>query len=180
MEKEVTLPEGVEAKLDGKELVIKGPKGELRRAFSHPKTNLDIKGSTITVKSTEDRRKANAVVGAWAAHIRNMSKGVVTEWEARLKSVHSHFPIKVNVEGDKVVIQNFLGERRSRLAKVPKGVKVEVKKDEIIVTGMDKELVGQACGNIETVTKVTKRDKRIFQDGIYILGKPKPSEGGKK
>ena len=65
------------------------------------------------------------------------------------------------------------------MAKLPAGVTAEAKKDEIVITGLDKELVGQACGNIENVTRVTGRDKRVFQDGIYILGKPQPQEGKK-
>ena len=52
--------------------------------------------------------------------------------------------------------------------------KVEVKKDDVMVTGTDKEAVGHTCSNIELATKVRCRDKRIFQDGIYIASKPKP------
>ncbi len=176
MEKEVTVPEGIEAKLENGTLTVKGQKGELSRRFSHPKARMELKGGKIAIKSTEDRRRANAVTGTWAAHARNMMKGVATGWEARMKAVHSHFPIKVNVEDNKVVIQNFLGGRKPKVARLPAGVKAEVKKDEIILTGTDKEKLGQACGNIENVTRVSGRDKRVFQDGIYLTGKPKPAE----
>lgn len=172
MEKEVTLPDGVEAKFENGILVLKGQKGELSRKFLHPKARMELKGKKVTIKSLEDRRRANAITGTWASHIRNMSAGVASGWEARMKAVHSHFPIKMNVEGNKVVIQNFLGGRKPKVAKLPAGVNAEVKKDEMIITGLDKELVGQACGNIENVTRVTGRDKRVFQDGLYILGKP--------
>lgn len=180
MEREATIPEGIEARLEGRTLAVKGPKGELSREFRHPKVTLELKGSKATIKSSEDRRRANAVVGTWASHIRNMCTGVTSGWEARLKVVHSHFPIKVNAEDDKLVVQNFLGERKPRVAKIPKGVKAESKKDEILVTGLEKESVGHACGNIERITRVSGRDKRIFQDGIYITDKPKPAaEEGK-
>ena len=49
---------------------------------------------------------------------------------------------------------------------------VKVVGDEIIVTGLNKELVGQTAANIELATRVKKRDIRIFQDGIWIIKKP--------
>lgn len=180
MEKTVTVPEGVTVAKEGEILVVKGPKGELRRKFLHPKLKMEVSGNTVNITPKEDRRKQNAVVGAWAAHIMNMATGVTFGWEGRLKIMCSHFPVKVNVEEDRVVIQNFLGERKPRSAKIPEGVKVEIKKDEIIVTGIEKERVGNTCGNIELVTRVTGRDRRVFQDGIYITEKPKPIEAEEK
>jgi len=175
MEKTVTVPEGVEVAKEGNFIVIKGPKSELRRVLVHPKVSFKVSGNTVKIASEQDRRKENAVVGTWAAHIKNMIVGVTSGWKGKLKIVCSHFPVKVNVEGNKVIIQNFLGEKKPRTAQIPEGVKVEIKKDEIIVSGPDKELVGNTCGNIELATRVTGRDRRVFQDGIYILGKPQPA-----
>ncbi|MFQ5648224.1 MAG: 50S ribosomal protein L6 [Candidatus Aenigmatarchaeota archaeon] len=178
-EKTVTVPDGVSVAKEGDFIVLRGPKGELKRILQHPKVSFEVSGNAVRIASKTDRRKEIAVVGTWAAHIKNMATGVVSGWEGRLKVMCSHFPVKVNVEGDRIVIQNFLGERKPRAAKIPEGVKVEVKKDEIIVSGLDKETVGNTCGNIELVTRVTGRDRRVFQDGIYIVGKPQPMEGEK-
>ena len=54
---------------------------------------------------------------------------------------------------------------------LPKGVEVVIDKAEITVSSVDKELAGQAAANFEIVTKIRGRDKRVFQDGIYIINK---------
>lgn len=183
MEKEIAIPEGIDVKLEAGLLTIKGPKGELRRKFTHMKVKMEIKDRKVHIRPLEDRRKTNAIVGTWEAHVKNMFTGVTHGWEGKLKVIHSHFPIKINIEGDKVLIQNFLGERKARTANIPAGVKVSPVKDEVIVTGINRELVGNACGNIECASRIKGRDKRVFQDGVYITQKPiatpasKPSEG---
>jgi large subunit ribosomal protein L6 len=86
-----------------------------------------------------------------------------------MKTVFSHFPIKTIVEGNQLVIQNFLGERFPRRADILENVKIEVKGEILILTSIDKEKVGQTAANIERATKVKNRDIRVFQDGIYIV-----------
>ena len=182
-EKSVEIPEGIEVRQVGSSVTVKGPKGELSRDFGHPKVKAEVKGSTVKFIADDDRKKTGALLGTFAAHVKNMATGVASGWEVMLKAVYSHFPMKVAVEGDTVVIQNFMGERNSRKSKIVGQTKVEVKKDEVVVTGIDKEDVGQTAANIEQVTKVTKYDRRVFQDGIYITQKCTPitqSEGSDK
>jgi len=69
------------------------------------------------------------------------------------------------------VIENFLGERNPRKASIVEGVKVTAKGDDVTVSGIDKEKVGQTVANIERATKVKKRDIRVFQDGVYLISK---------
>ena len=174
VERTVQIPGGIEVKLEKKVLVVKGPKGELRRAFSHPEAKLEIKEGSLVFSTPSKRKKDHAVIGTWAAHFRNMCTGVSSGWEARLKIIYSHFPMKVNVEGNKVVIGNFLGGRKNREAGIVGKVKVEVSKDEIIVTGIDKEEVGNTAANIERSVKVQGFDRRVFQDGCHLTQKAKP------
>jgi large subunit ribosomal protein L6 len=82
--------------------------------------------------------------------------------------VYSHVPVTVKVEGKRVLIQNFLGERSPRVAKIIGDTAVEVSGDEITVSGIDKEAVGQTARNIEQATSIKYRDLRVFQDGCYI------------
>ena len=105
------------------------------------------------------------------SHIRNMITGVTKGFTYKMKIIFTHFPIQVNVEGDKVVIRNFLGERAPRVAKILPGVKVEVQKEDVLVKGIDIEAVGQTAANIEQATKVKGKDIRVFLDGIYIYEK---------
>ncbi|MCD6402879.1 MAG: 50S ribosomal protein L6 [Candidatus Aenigmarchaeota archaeon] len=170
--KEIEIPEGVSVHVDGKKVIVEGEKGRLERTFKY---FWDIKiektDNKVVISSPEDRRKVKAMVGTIAAHIRNMIKGVTKGFTYRMKIVYTHFPITVKVDGDRVVIQNFLGERTNRIAKIMGDVKVEVKGDEVIIKGINLEDVAQTAANIEQACRITKFDRRIFQDGIYIASK---------
>jgi len=167
---QITLPDGVTATLENNKLTIKGEKGELSRVFSHPKILIKLNGDIIEIQSNNVRRKENAIIGTFLAHIKNMTRGVTEGFEYNMKTVFSHFPIKTSVEGEFFVIQNFLGERAPRKAKILEGVTVEAKGEDTIVKGIDKEKVGQTVANIERATRVKNRDVRVFQDGVYLVG----------
>jgi large subunit ribosomal protein L6 len=126
----------------------------------------------IAVRCVMARRKDKALVGTFAAHLRNMVQGVQQEWEYHLKIVYSHFPIKAKVQGQEFVIDNFLGEKNARKTSIPQGVKVKVDGDQVVVTGADLEKAGQTAANIEQACRIKDRDPRVFQDGIYITSKP--------
>ncbi|MCK4496795.1 MAG: 50S ribosomal protein L6 [Candidatus Aenigmarchaeota archaeon] len=174
MQKKVEIPDGVTVGVEQGNLVVKGPKGEMRKS---PKgVKVDIKDKEVILSSGSERRKEKAMVGTWSAHLRNMIIGVTQGWEARLKTVYSHFPVKFNIEDEKVIIQNFMGERKPRTAKIVGDAKVDVKKDEVVITGIDKDDVGQTAANIELTTKVKGYDRRVFQDGCHLIQKCKPIE----
>ena len=173
---EVRIPEGVEVSVDGMKVTVKGPKGELSRDFSHARGVLirldeDEEGKKVVVEAYFANRRLKALVGTIASHISNMITGVTKGYRYKLKIVFSHFPISVKVEGDKVLIENFLGEKAPRVAKIMPGVTVKVQKDDVIVEGIDIEAVGQTAANIELATKVQDKDRRVFIDGIYIYEK---------
>jgi len=167
----VTIPDGVTASIENDILKIKGEKGELSRAFSHPKIDITLNGKVVVIHSKDVRRKEKALTGTFVAHINNMIKGVTEGFEYKMKTVFSHFPIKTSVDNNEFVIQNFLGERSARRAKILDGVTVEVKGEDVTVQGIDKEKVGQTVANIERATRVKKRDIRVFQDGVYRISK---------
>jgi len=79
------------------------------------------------------------------------------------------------VTGGQFVIKNFLGEKVPRIVKLRSGVTVKIDGDKVFIESPDKELAGQTAADIEQATRITGRDLRIFQDGIYIIekaGKP--------
>lgn len=178
MLKEVEIPEGVTVDIGESRITVKGPKGELKRRREDGSLKIRTDERSVKVSCESERRRVKSLVGTTAAHIRNMITGVTAGYTTRMKIIHSHFPMKVAVEGNRVVIQNFLGERKPRSARTFGDVKVEVQKDEIVITGASKEDVGQTAASIETTTKVRKRDRRVFQDGIFITQKPQPAETG--
>jgi large subunit ribosomal protein L6 len=80
--------------------------------------------------------------------------------------------MQVSVEDGDVVISNFLGEKAPRRTPVRGDTEVSVDGETVVLSGPDKEAVGQTAADIEQMTRVTDKDSRIFQDGVYITRKP--------
>ncbi len=171
MEKKLEIPENVTVTKQGDEIVVKGPLGELRRRLWYPSINIDIQEKEVVVQAERERRDVLAMLGTYASHIRNMITGVTRGYEYRMKIVYSHFPIQVKVEGKRVSIANFLGGKKPRYTDIIGETQVKVNGDQIIITGINKEDVGQTMANIEQKTRIKGFDPRVFQDGIYLVEK---------
>ena len=171
----IELSEGSGVSIDGNNVTISNEGKSITREFRHPKVSVQGASSSIKVICDLPRRADKAIAGTWAAHLRNMAKGVEEGFEYKLQAVYSHFPMSLKVEGNKMIINNLFGEKVPRVAKLPWSpsdveVKVENKTD-VTVKGADREKVGQTAANIERACKIKKRDRRVFQDGIYIVSK---------
>lgn len=172
MRKEAALPEGVNVEVQKNNVKVSGPNGQLEKEFKHFfKIDVKVEGDKVVVTSDSDHRKTKAMVGTIAAHIRNMIKGVTEGYTYKMRVVYTHFPITVKAESNKVIITNFLGERTVRTARVLGDTKIEVKGQDITLKGSNVEDVSQTAGNIESATRLSRKDRRVFQDGIYILKK---------
>jgi large subunit ribosomal protein L6 len=79
--------------------------------------------------------------------------------------------MNISVQGRRILIHNFIGERSPRIAKIIGDVQVTVEGDDIIVTGNDIEAVAQTAANIQQSTKIRNKDLRKFLDGIYVYQK---------
>jgi large subunit ribosomal protein L6 len=169
--RQIEIPDGVSVAVDGNTVTVKGPKGEATRTLSYPELEIRKEDSYLVVNSKLDRKRQRAMVGTLAAHIGNMIIGVTRGYEYRMKVVYSHFPIQLKAASDELIINNFLGERKARSAKILPGTKVEIGKDEVLITGINKEHVGQTMANIEQATRVRGFDIRVFQDGVYLVDK---------
>jgi len=169
---QIDIPEGIEVKLEGRTLTVKGPEGENTREFKTGKIKFEIKEGKIILSDKKATKKEKRTINTFAAHIKNMIEGVQNKFEYKLKVCFHHFPITVKVEGNKATIKNFLGEKIDRHCEIPKGAEVEVAKDIITIKSINREIAGQAAANFEAATKVRNRDRRIFQDGIFMTNKP--------
>ena len=167
----VEIPDGVEGKLEGRIVTIKGEKGELTRDFSHAPIKIRLEGKTVTVQASWPRKKEAALVGTIRSHVQNMIKGVTKGFTYKLKIVFSHFPITVKIKEKTLTIANFTGERNPRTAKIMGDTKVMVKGDDVIVQGINLEDVSQTAANIQNATKIRRKDPRVFLDGIYVYEK---------
>lgn len=168
--KEITLPEGVTAEVDENKVKVSGDKGELKRGFkiAHG-VKIQKQDNKIIVASESSHRKTKALVGTTIAHIRNMIKGLTEGYTYKMKITYSHFPMNVKVDGDKVVTQNFLGERTPRIAKIAGNTQVKIEGQDVTVTGNDIEEVGLTASCIEQSCRIVGYDKRRFSDGIYLV-----------
>ena len=173
---EIEIPEGVEVTVENKRVTVKGEKGTLTRNFSYAPVEIEKNDGKLRVYAMWPRKKEAALVGTISAHIKNMITGVTKGFTYKLKIVFSHFPISVKVQGDKILIENFTGEKTPRIAKIVGDAKVKVKGDDVIVQGINIEDVGQTAANIEQATKIKNKDPRIFLDGIYIYEKKEGME----
>ena len=171
---EVDIEKDVEVSLDGEEIVVRGPKGELRKKFNSRilDVNIDEGRNKVVLRVFNPRKFERSYLNTMKSHIRNMMLGVTRGFRKTLIVAYAHFPIRVEVdEKNKIIlIHNFLGEKKPRKAKiVGESTKVTVEGDKIIVEGISKEEVGQTAANLRQATKIKRKDPRVFMDGIYIL-----------
>jgi large subunit ribosomal protein L6 len=167
----IQIPKEVTVTLHEKTIEVTGRKGHLMKDFSQTPIIIRIEGGEVIVSALRSRRKESALVGTVCSHVNNMIKGVTDGFTYKLKIIFSHFPISVKVQGDSVVIENFIGERNPRRAYVIGDTTVSVKGDDIAIQGISVEDVSQTAANIEQATIVRRRDTRKFLDGIYIYEK---------
>lgn len=167
----IEIPEGVEINLEENILIVKGPEGENKREFNFANLDFEKKDKKIIIGNEKATKVEKKYMNTLVAHIKNMIKGVQKKFEYKLKVCFSHFPMTISINGREGIIKNFLGEKVSRKVKIPEKVEVRKENDFIIVTSLDKELAGQAAANFEKATNIRKKDRRIFQDGIFIINK---------
>ena len=148
---------------------MSGEKGTTERKLAYPGISMQLENQKLVLKSKKDSRNEKRILGTFAAHVANMVTGSSEGYTYKLKVCSGHFPMKVSVENNKVKISNFLGEKIPRTGKILEGVSVKIENDIITVEGIDKEKTGQTAANIERATRITNRDRRVFQDGCYII-----------
>ncbi|VVB76576.1 50S ribosomal protein L6 [Candidatus Tiddalikarchaeum anstoanum] len=173
MEAKVKISEGVSIEKKGSTLIFKKGQATIQRTLSNPIIDIKIEKGNVVISSKLENRNAKKLVNTFESHIHNMIRGLEKPFVYKMKICSSHFPMSVKVEGEKVIISNFVGEKKPRFARIIRGAKVEVSKEGIVsISSPDIEAAGLTVGNIENATRVTYRDRRILQDGIFIIEKP--------
>jgi len=173
---EIEIPKDVNVKLKGRMLQVQGPLGKTHKSFRKIPVIIEIIENKINLKATGTRKKHYAILNTSRSLIRTLCEGVVDGYTIKMKIVYSHFPVTVKVEGKKVLIKNFQGERAPRISIIKGNTKVVVKGDDVIITGHVLTDVSQTAANIQLKTKVKNKDHRVFLDGIYRYSKSKGIE----
>ncbi|MGY8762272.1 MAG: 50S ribosomal protein L6 [Nitrospinaceae bacterium] len=143
--KPISVPAGVDCKLDGVELKVKGPKGQLERKL-HPNMQVVIEGNLITVTRPTDGRIDRSLHGLTRTLVSNMVIGVTEGFSKTLNIVGVGY--KVDLKGKALNLS--LGYSHTIDYPAPEGIEFDVdsKKNIIIVKGKDKEVVGQVAAEI--------------------------------
>ena len=171
------IPDDVSAEMDHLTLSVEGPEGSVSRRLWYPDISVTVEDGSVVIESASEDAKTTATVGTFESHVRNMFHGVTDGWEYKMEVFYAHFPMQVSVDGDHVVIKNFLGEKAPRRAQIRGDTEVDVDGEEVILSGPNKEHVGQTAADIEQLTRVKDKDTRVFKDGVYITEKPVKAGG---
>ncbi|WP_152657743.1 50S ribosomal protein L6 [Oceanobacillus sp. CFH 90083] len=145
--KPIEIPEGVELKFNGTTLTVKGPKGELTRDF-HPDIKINVEGNIVTVERPSDHKDHRALHGTTRSLINNMVVGVSKGFEKSLEI--NGVGYRAQKQGNKTVV-NAGYSHPVELDPID-GIEIEVPKNtQIVVKGIDKELVGAVAANIRAI-----------------------------
>ncbi|MDO5331266.1 MAG: 50S ribosomal protein L6 [Bacillota bacterium] len=164
----VTVPAGVEVKVDSTLITVKGPKGTLSEQIS-PMVKVEVKDNEVVFSLASEAKEANAQWGLARALVNNMVKGVTEGYEKKLEMLGVGY--KAEKKGNKLVMQ--LGFSHPVEMTDPEGITTTVTSPtEITVSGADKELVGNYAANIRAWRKPEPyKGKGIRYVGEYVRRK---------
>ena len=152
--KPITIPAGVEVTLDGNVITVKGPKGTLTKEL-HRNMEVKVEGTEITVKRPDDEAFNRSLHGLTRTLINNMIEGVTNQYSRELEV--NGVGYRAQLKGKKLVMN--LGYSHPVEMDAPEGITFEVPNpNQIIVKGIDKEVVGQTAAVIRT-----KRPPEVYR-----------------
>lgn len=171
--KPIQIPEGVEVKIEGNKITVKGAKGEISKTF-RPEIKIEVKeGKILLSLQGEETKQKKSLWGLFGALLNNMIKGVTVGFEKKLEIQGVGF--KAEIQGDTLVLN--VGFSHQVKIKIPAETKISVEKNTLItVSGIDKEFVGQTAANIKKI----KPPEPYKGKGIRYLGEQVRKKVGKK
>ena len=164
----IAVPAGVDVKIDGSTVTVKGPKGELTRSFQ-PILTITLDGDTLLVTRPDDSREAKSLHGLTRTLLANMVEGVSQGFRKKLELVGVGY--RATLKGRD--LEMLLGYSHPVAIKAPEGITFEVpSQTEIIVTGASKQQVGQVAAEIRAWRKPEPyKGKGIRYEGEYVRRK---------
>jgi len=169
--KPILIPENVEVKIEGQQIKISGPRGEISQEI-RPEIKIEIKEGKVFISPKTETKQTPALWGLFRALIANAFQGVTTGFEKKLEIEGVGF--RALIEGEELVL--YVGYSHPVKLKIPKDIKVSVEKNIISVSGFNKELVGQFAADI----RKTKPCEPYKGKGIKYVGEVVRRKVGKK
>ncbi len=171
----IPIPKGVQVKLDGNLVTVKGPKGELKREI-HPDIGVEIQDNVIKVFIKKHTKKSKALHGLFNSLIWNMVKGVTEGFKKTLEIVGVGY--RAELKGRTIVLN--LGYSNPVEFELPKGIDAQVERSKIVLMGIDKELVGETAAKIRRFRPPEPyKGKGIRYEGEVIIKKAGKGGGAK-
>ena len=146
--KPIPIPKGVEVKLKGDTITVKGPKGNLERRV-HPKVQVNIDSDNIVVSVDDQTREVKALHGLFRALIANMVTGVANGFERVLEIVGVGY--RAELKGKTAIFH--LGYSHPINFELPDGIDVKIDKTKVTLNSIDKELLGKTAAKIRSFRK---------------------------
>lgn len=170
---EISIPEGLNASIEDDILIVKKDDKEIKRKLT-ALIDVKVEDSKIIISARRMRRTEKRLFGTFKAHVKNMIKGLIEGFVFKLKIANVHFPMNVSYDkaSNSVVVKNFLGEKKDRRIKLVSDVDVKVDGENIEVSSYDIEKAGIAATQIEKGVRVRGKDRRVYQDGIFLVSRP--------
>ena len=169
--KPILIPEGVDVKIEDNKVVVKGPRGELSKEI-RPEIKIAIEGNKIVIKPNKETKQTRALWGLFRAILYNTIKGVTEGYERKLEIEGVGY--RANLDGQDLVLQ--VGFSHPVKIRALEGIKFSIEKNIVIVSGIDKELVGEMAAKIRRV----KPPEPYKGKGIRYAGEVVRRKLGKK
>lgn len=166
----ITVPSGVEVKIDGADVSVKGPKGELAHTIDRP-IEASLEDGTITVTRPDDERESRALHGLTRTLINNMIIGVTEGYSKQLEIIGTGY--RVLAKGSD--LEFALGYSHPISVPAPEGISFQVEGNKVTVTGIDKQKVGETAANIRKLRKTEPYKGK----GIRYVGEQVRRKAGK-
>lgn len=144
----IKIPQGIKVSLEGDKIKVSGPKGELEQKI-HPQIKVEIKNDEIKLTTDSKDKKIKAIWGLLRKIIANMVLGVSEGFE-KILEIHG-IGFRAKLEGEKLILK--LGFSHPTEIKPPPGISFTVEKNNIKISGADKELVGRIAAKIRSLRK---------------------------
>ncbi len=145
---EIQIPKGVTVTQSGNTITVSGPKGKISKIFRDDIT-ITIGAESITLNIKRNDKFSKALWGTYASHLKNMIKGVETLYQKKL--ILEGVGFKSEVKGKEFVFA--LGFSHPVIVAIPEGITATAEKNNITITGIDKELVGSFTAMVRALKK---------------------------